>query len=328
MKLIRFLGRAALFGSLALLVSPLQAAALAPEHDSEAQLFYPDRARSATFGEGEEHRAVIRLRPGNAYRIRRMNASRTLLLVESPSDPEVVGWVRYAPAELEAPEKNHTNEHYSSGWVQLYEQADDLRDDELKEQLRFMNRNSKSLGYSAARTVMYSSLDNRDGWLRCVYTGLKFPAGNRPGHGPGGKTMNCEHTWPQGSFNKQEPMRSDMHHLYPTETRANGIRGHKDFRELGEDEGQAVGSIGARTTRDAFEPPAEHKGNVARALFYFSVKYKRGLPSKTEEVLRVWNISDPVDEAERNRNDGIYSHQNSRNFFVDHPEYVARISDF
>lgn len=296
--------------------------------EAAEEFFYPDRERGATFGEGDDLRVTVRLRPGRGYRVVRRNRNDSQVLVEAPGNPEVVGWVRPAPAEMVVPEEGLATPYYSAGWGALYRDAADLQDDELEDYLRRLNKNSRSLGYSKARTVMYSSLDNRDGWLTCVYTGLRFPAGNRPGNGPGGKTMNCEHTWPQGSFDKAEPMRSDIHHLYPTETRSNGIRGSKPFQELDDDEGQKVGEIGARTTRDAFEPPQAHKGNVARALLYFAVMYKKNIPSFVEEVLREWSEQDPVDEAERSRNAGIYAHQNNRNFFVDHPELISRIQDF
>jgi hypothetical protein len=38
-----------------------------------------------------------------------------------------------------------------------------------------------------------------------------------------------------------------------------------------------------------------------------------------------WNEEDPVDDFERNRNEVVYSYQNNRNPFIDHPEYVNAI---
>lgn len=38
-----------------------------------------------------------------------------------------------------------------------------------------------------------------------------------------------------------------------------------------------------------------------------------------------WNQQDPPDDFEINRNNVIYSYQNNRNPFIDHPEYVNAI---
>lgn len=91
-----------------------------------------------------------------------------------------------------------------------------------------------------------------------------------------------------------------------------------------------------------FEPPLTLKGDFARSYFYLSTAYwnkwaccdgdaNNGSDIKPwlEQVLRAWHELDPVDDAERARNDLIYkSYQNNRNPFIDYPEFVAQISDF
>jgi len=42
-------------------------------------------------------------------------------------------------------------------------------------------------------------------------------------------------------------------------------------------------------------------------------------------TLMQWNLFDPVDEFEQNRNDVIYDYQENRNPFIDHPEYALLI---
>ena len=41
-----------------------------------------------------------------------------------------------------------------------------------------------------------------------------------------------------------------------------------------------------------------------------------------KSVLVAWSLADPPDDAERLRNDVIYSFQQNRNPFIDHPEWV------
>ena len=92
----------------------------------------------------------------------------------------------------------------------------------------------------------------------------------------------------------------------------------------------------------AFEPPAGVRGDVARALFYMAVRYDgseagtadlelsdapsaRGATMGALSVLLRWHVGDPVDAAERARNDGVFAWQRNRNPFVDHPEFVAEV---
>lgn len=83
-------------------------------------------------------------------------------------------------------------------------------------------------------------------------------------------------------------------------------------------------------------------GDIARSYFYLSTAYwnkwgccdtdqNDGSDIKTwmEDIMRTWHENDPVDNAERNRNNEIYNdYQHNRNPFIDHPEWVEQISDF
>ena len=77
---------------------------------------------------------------------------------------------------------------------------------------------SNPLGYSAARDQMYSSIDNVNGQIIGVYTGYTITSNNRSD--AFNKGINTEHVWPQGLFDKDEPMRGDIHHLFPTRIEA------------------------------------------------------------------------------------------------------------
>ena len=83
--------------------------------------------------------------------------------------------------------------------------------------------------------------------------------------------MNCEHVVPQSWFDKAEPMRSDLHHLFACEPGCNSFRGNVPYWQFPSDEEVERYLCGRRET-GKFEP--EHgKGPVARATLYFLVRY-------------------------------------------------------
>lgn len=96
------------------------------------------------------------------------------------------------------------------------------------------------------------------------------------------------------------------------------------------------------TATTVFEPPDAIKGDIARIYFYMATRYyqedtcwnvveaanKANIKKWQEDMLRTWHNNDPVDDIERARNDLIHRIQGNRNPFVDHPEWVAQISDF
>jgi hypothetical protein len=187
--------------------------------------------------------------------------------------------------------------------------------------------NHRSLSYSSARTVMFSTIDNVGGQVECVYTGIKvFTSGI-----PDGAVMNTEHTWPQSRGASEEPARSDIHHLYPTEPASNSTRNNLFFGDVVADVTYDV--AGSQRGDDAdgvavFEPRPVHVGNVARSMFYFAVMYAGDVPVGEEAALRLWMTSDEIDERERARNDAVEAAQGNRNPFVDHPNLVYRIANF
>jgi len=177
--------------------------------------------------------------------------------------------------------------------------------------------------------------------------------------------INCEHTWPQSFFNKKLPMVADLHHLQSTLSVPNGKRGSFPF-------GMAQGSIvysniggaklsvvgntaGIKTmlelpydedsqimdkTFDAvFEPPDAQKGNTARAMLYFYLRYydqnigqggfnkNKFWVSKLPNFINWAEQVDPVDDLEIKRNDIILKKQNNRNPFIDIPKLGTLIGE-
>ena len=201
------------------------------------------------------------------------------------------------------------------------------------------------LGYDGARKILFGKLhlENENGkyFIKDVYCHKIFAGGAnvRPGAIPNSNQINCEHTWPQSKFSGQFPketQKSDLHHLFPTDSKANSVRGNYNFAEISYESGSLDNCEASKSgssnegggSDTLFEPPTEHKGNVARALFYFSVRYKIKIPTAEEVVLRRWHDQDPVDAAEMDRNNEIHSAQGNRNPFIDFPQLANYINKF
>jgi endonuclease I len=204
-----------------------------------------------------------------------------------------------------------------------------------------------AFGYGNARVWLmgnfYLSADGNGYKVRDVYcnrdkVASEFSENGKPAPNrvPDNTVLNVEHTWPQSHFTgkySNDLQKSDLHHLFPTDSEMNGIRGNHKFGEVTKDfkilkckeSRYGTGSAG---NEDIFEPPTNHKGNVARALFYFSTRYDVRIDSNEEVILRKWDKEDPVDAEEIRRNNEIFNVQGDRNPFVDYPELTDKILDF
>ena len=204
-----------------------------------------------------------------------------------------------------------------------------------------------SIGYEGARHFLFGSfylVKNAGGYgiqeMYCdrIYQGADFKKGALPGPGiiPDNTIINVEHTWPQSRFTGKYPadlQKADLHHLFPTDSKMNALRGSNSFGEVIHDSQKETcnaskAGSGTDGGRPVFEPPQHHKGHVARALFYFSVRYEIAISPNEEAILQKWNKDYPVDDIEKARNEAIFKVQGNRNPFIDYPELAANISDF
>ncbi|MBX3017355.1 MAG: endonuclease [Bdellovibrionaceae bacterium] len=174
--------------------------------------------------------------------------------------------------------------------------------------------------------------DARGYYIRDVYCEKNF--NGAPGRIPDDKIINTEHTWPQSRFggSGRDMQKSDLHHLFPSDSELNSNRGNHPFGEV-KSNSQTLKCTQSRAGSNVdgdfvFEPPVEHRGNVARALFYFAVRYGMSIDATQEATLRKWHVADPVDADETDRNDAIEKVQGNRNPFIDQPELVNQISNF
>ncbi len=217
----------------------------------------------------------------------------------------------------------------------------------LRDWLRttFFTGKHEPLGYREAREVMFAFIDNDEGEVVCVYGGWVEEHAEGKRTTTAGK-MNTEHTVPASLFRKRWPMRSDLHHLFPTYAKLNELRANFRFAEIPDDETDIWAIRAAREAelpddehrdryseldqdgeRPHFEPPEAHKGNVARAVFYFFTVYPDA--GKIEDVADVatlleWHVADPIDDRERARDLAIEKHQGNRNPFVIEATWAAR----
>ncbi|MBF0298312.1 MAG: endonuclease [Oligoflexia bacterium] len=187
-----------------------------------------------------------------------------------------------------------------------------------------MSSNTKS-SYSEARRILFTDLDNHKSKVCCVYTGKCTTTSSIPDS----KEMNCEHSWPQ-SRGARGIAKADLHHLFPAISLINSIRGNFPFCIVEKIEWQGMGSkLGYNKNGEkCFEPPISHRGNLARALFYFSVRYEKQILENEENTLLKWNKEDSVDREEQARDDLIEHYQHNRNLFVDYPQLIDLIGNF
>ena len=138
---------------------------------------------------------------------------------------------------------------------------------------------------------------------------------------------NCEHVVCQSWFDHAEPMRGDLHHLFTCERKCNSFRGNAPYMDF-PDYLEVVRESCGKKEAELFEP-ANGKGAVARATFYFLLRYPALKPYSAEAIATLlgWHDAEPVSEYERHRNAAIFERQGNRNPFIDHPEWAA-VVDF
>lgn len=201
------------------------------------------------------------------------------------------------------------------------------------------------VSYKHARKVLFGHIHlknfGNEYGVQDVYCDKFWMASEFPSKPPGpmqipnSQIVNAEHTWPQSRFSNRHSkgtQKSDLHGLYPVYSRVNSSRGNSPFGEVSRIGTQICepSAKGPSDTsgRSVFEPPQNHKGNVARALFYFSVRYQMEIDDEQEAYLRLWNTLDPVDVDEFNRNEIVFETQFNRNPFVDIPDLAENIVNF
>lgn len=219
--------------------------------------------------------------------------------------------------------------------MNYYSTTENKSEQQLKSALNIkLAQGYNSLGYNTARDQMFMNVDNKKNngqsasvnTLECIYTGTTITGySDRQAAQNGNPQFNTEHTFPQGHFNSNEPMRSDMHHLFPTTNTSNSQRGNDPFGLVSN---PTWNSGGSKSDGSTFEPRDAQKGATARAMMYFVLRYQdyAGFFQSQETILRDWHDQFPPTAIDEKRNSDIANLQNSRNPFVDYPQFAERIT--
>jgi endonuclease I len=239
--------------------------------------------------------------------------------------------------------------------VGYYNAASGLTGDQLKSSLHTIIDGHIEFPYSSTTTDVWDILKEADrdpnnpNNVIGIYSGFSMNAALEY---DGGLGWNREHVWAKsrGDFGTTLGAGTDTHHLRAADVSTNSARNNRNFGNCTVPYTDGSGNYSGPTasftssTEWVWQPPASVKGDVARMIFYMTTRYEgtNGEPDlELTEVLLTntdktpfhakmstllqWHLEDPVDNAERTRNDIIYSFQQNRNPFIDHPEYVCQI---
>jgi endonuclease I len=167
-----------------------------------------------------------------------------------------------------------------------------------------------------------------------------------------GDCYNREHSFPQSWFNNASPMVSDVHHIFASDGKVNGMRNNFPFGNVTNATYTPAygGKLGTGSnfgySGTVFEQIDEYKGDFARAYFYMATRYENVIAGWNTlgnandvldstsypvydawflNVLLSWHHLDPVSDKEIKRNNAIFAIQNNRNPYVDSPQFVTKI---
>lgn len=234
-----------------------------------------------------------------------------------------------------------------------YDSAEGLQGQALRAALHNIIDNHDALSYDALWGAYYTTDAKPGNKVWDMYSDV--PGGTAPyvytlgsdqcgSYNEEGDCYNREHSFPQSWFNSQNPMRTDLFHVYPTDGYVNNRRGNLPYGEVGSadwtsDNQSKVGlSVTPGYNGTVFEPIDAYKGDFARTYFYMMTRYYgemsgwsspmlagSDLATWARNLLLAWHDQDPVSPKETARNNAVYALQDNRNPFIDRPEWVHDI---
>lgn len=182
------------------------------------------------------------------------------------------------------------------------------------------------LNYNNARDKMFGEIYNVSTQVTCVYTGWTITIDPNSPTAPRTQAhnldCNTEHTYPQSKGALSGNAQSDLHHLFPVRADVNSSRGNNPYAEIPVNEVNRwwrldenttttpVSNIDeySRTGTGKFQVRDDHKGNAARAVFYFYTMYQTEAHNADPNFfalqvndLILWHKQDLVNQIESDR---------------------------
>ncbi len=183
--------------------------------------------------------------------------------------------------------------------------------------------------------------------VRLIYSAATLPAAAFGDTGG----WNREHLWPNSyGLDDVEPAFSYLHNLRACDSNVNSSRGNKFYDFSTAADGSLKNPAHSEaplctTDANSWQPPADQRGDIARALFYMDVRYEGDVLGEPDleliqdverinsnaafmgrlSTLLLWNEQDPPDDFERARDAEVNAIQGNANPFVTDPALANRI---
>jgi serine protease len=211
--------------------------------------------------------------------------------------------------------------------------------------------NGYTFAWNALMIADAWNADRSSGLVHEIYANREWPANDTVGNGNSGTTgWNREHVWPnsRGILNTG-PDYADLHNLHVADMNVNAARGNLPFDNCESANGCTVPAhpeAGPDTGLNSnfFMPPAIHRGDIARTIFYMATRFdgrdpntlKMQITDCTGDVaaaymmgrlttLLEWHRLDPPSPRELFRNGVVCGFQGNRNPYVDFPALAGKV---
>jgi len=239
----------------------------------------------------------------------------------------------------------HKETHPITAPNSYYSHVEGLSGQELHIALNDLVKGHKKYSYTPCVWAMLKEADedplNANNVIT-IYTNRSIAKSRQDNGSNDSNSWNREHIWAKshGFPQQKQHAYTDGHHLRAADRSVNSDRSDNDFANGGTEDEECVGCFEGKGT---WEPPTAVKGDIARMMFYMSIRYDGNDMSKTPDLILVdrdtervsefgrlctlmqWHINDQVSPEELARNNVIESWQGNRNPFIDRPIYAQSI---